>query len=81
MPRPILDERLTIRLPGSLLADALDHASRRNCSLNEVVLNALENEFVRLGSYRLDYYRHLRPVLAGAQGDIGAHCRSMSDRG
>lgn len=81
MPRPILDERLTIRLPEPLLVDCLDQASRRNCSLNEVVLNALENEFTRLGSYPADYYRDVRPWLARVKGDIGAQCRSMSDKG
>jgi len=79
MPRPVLDERMTIRIPGALLSDCLDAASRRNCSLNDVVLGALENEFARILAFRADYYRDLRPVLAGEQSDIVRHCAPTSD--
>lgn len=79
MPRPILDERITIRLPECLLSDCLDTAARRNCSVNEVVLNALENEFARLLTYRTDYYRDLRPLWRASQGDNGRPCQSLSD--
>ena len=74
MPRPVLDERMTIRIPGSLLSDCLDAAARRNCSLNDVVLGALENEFARVLAFRADYYRDLRPMLVGTQPDIVRQC-------
>lgn len=79
MPRPRLLERITIRLPEELLADCLEQASRRNCSLNDVVLNALENELARLLTYRLDWYRDLRPLNHIAQGDVGTHRLPLSD--
>lgn len=69
MPRPVLDERMTIRIPGPLLSDCLDAASRRNCSLNDVVLGALENEFARIVAFRADYYRDLRPLCVVDQSD------------
>lgn len=69
MPRPVLDERMTIRIPGPLLSDCLDAASRRNCSLNDVVLGALENEFARIAAFRADYYRDLRTLLVAEQSD------------
>lgn len=80
MPRPLLDERITIRLPGALLHDCLDAAARRNCSVNEIVLNALENEFARLITYRADYYRDLRGLPGVGQADNGGRCRTLSDR-
>lgn len=79
MPRPILDERMTIRLPGALLTDCLDAAARRNCSLNDVVLGALENEFARIVAYRADYYRDLRPFILRQQADIARECQTMKD--
>lgn len=81
MPRPLLDERLTIRLPGPLLSDCLDAAAKRNCSLNEVVLNALENEFSRFLTYRADYYCDLRPLSLRLQGDNGGGCLTSADKG
>ena len=79
MPRPVLDERMTIRIPGALLADCLDAASRRNCSLNDVVLGALENEFSRIVAFRADYYRDLRPLLSAEQSDIVRHRAPLLD--
>ena len=74
MLRPRLDERLTIRLPGALLADYLQRAADRNCSLNETVLNALEKDAAQAILYQVDYYQHLRPLLQLAKGDVGALC-------
>lgn len=79
MPRPVLDERMTIRIPGALLSDCLDAAARRNCSLNDVVLNALENDFARIVAFRSDYYRDLRPLLSGEQSDNVRQCAPMAD--
>lgn len=77
MPRPILDERMTIRLPHVLLADCLAAVNRgRLHSLNDFVINALENELARLATYRIDYYLDLRPFLARLQGDNGTHCQT-----
>lgn len=81
MPRPILDERMTIRIPGTLLSDCLDAAARRSCSLNDVVLGALESEFARIVAFRADYYRDLRPLLADGQSDNVRHCAPLSGRG
>lgn len=81
MPRPKLDERITIRLPGELLADLGTAGDRRGCSINEVVLTALENELSRLLTYRLDYYAQIRPLMAVCQGDIGGRSSGMSDNG
>ncbi len=79
MPRPVLDERMTIRIPGTLLSDCLDAAARRNCSLNDVVLGALENEFSRIVAFRADYYRDLRPLVSAEQSDIVRQCAPTSD--
>lgn len=81
MPRPVLDERMTIRIPGALLSDCLDAAARRNCSLNDVVLGALEDAFARIVSFRADYYRDLRPLLSGQQSDIVRQCAPTADGG
>lgn len=56
MPRPMLDERMTVRMPGKLLAVILDRAARTNCSANHVVLSSLEHDFARMDTYSLDYY-------------------------
>lgn len=79
MPRPVLDERVTIRIPGALLSDYLDRAARRNCSLNDAILSALENDAAHTVTYRVDYYTELRPLVHRPQGDNGAHCLPMSD--
>lgn len=72
MSRPTLTERVTIRLPEELLQDLVADASRRSvtvngvrhaCSVNEVILNALENDLARRLTYRLDYYADLRPAV------------------
>lgn len=67
MDRPKLISRLTFRLPEELLADILAAATRRRCSANEVVVNALENEFARVLTYHLHYYSVLRPLALQCQ--------------
>jgi len=79
MARPILDERVTIRIPGVLLSDYLDRAARRNSSLNDVILNALELDAARVLTYQIDYYTQLRPLQEKPQGDNGVHCLPLSD--
>jgi hypothetical protein len=81
MSRPKLDARITIRLPEELVADLGTSADRRGCSVNEVVLTAIENELSRLLTYRLDYYTQVRPLMAVCQGDIGGQMPSLSDKG
>ena len=71
MPRPQLDERLTIRIPSELLKVLLSMAARQNSSLNHVALTCFENELARLATYRLDYYNDLLPLLQSRQGDNG----------
>jgi len=78
MPRPRLDERLTIRLPKEILDDCLSASCRRSCSVNEVVLSALENELARTATYHLDYYRDLRPLVRDRQGDIVRQRQTLS---
>lgn len=68
MPRPILDERMTLRLPEVLLGHVFERAARRNCSANEVVLTCIENEFSRLDTYALDYYGDLIPLVESRKG-------------
>jgi len=80
MPRPILDERITIRLPHELLADALDHIARNNSTINRFVVNCIENELSRFATYRIDYYRDLRPLLDSLQGVNARPCGALSDR-
>jgi len=77
MGRPKLTERITLRLPEELLADLTATATRRGVSVNEVALCCFENDLSRIGTYRLDYYDQLRPVLAGGQGDDVAHSALM----
>ncbi len=70
MPRPICDERVTIRLPKELLADCLDMVGRmHHPSLSAYVCNALENENARLATYRIDYYTHFRGLVKNLLGD------------
>lgn len=80
MPRPICDERLTIRIPSPLLAVLLRMAARQNSSLNHVALTCFENELGRLATYHLDYYNDLMPLLSARQGDHGGQCSLGSDR-
>ena len=47
MSRPKLTERVTIRLPEELLVDLTTDADRRGCSLNEVILHAVEMDLAR----------------------------------
>lgn len=77
MPRPILDERMTVRMPGELLGLILDSAARRNCSANDVVLNALENQYSHIVVHSADFYRDVLPMVVGPQGDIGGHRRTI----
>lgn len=81
MPRPVLDERVTIRIPAELLNDYLDRAARRNCSLNDCILTAMENDAAHALTYQVDYYRDLRPLVADAKGDIVRHRPPMADKG
>ena len=81
MSRPVLDDRVTIRIPSALLADYLNRASRSNCSLNALILDALENEAARLLTYRLDYYTVLRPLVLEPKGDNGGQSQALSDDG
>lgn len=73
MPRPMLTERMTMRLPEVLLAHVLERAARRNCSANEVVLTCIENEFSRLDTYSLSYYYDLIPLVEAKKGDNVRH--------
>ena len=78
MPRPILDERMTLRLPKELLADVFEAASRRDCSANMVVITALEHDLTRCLTYRLDYYRDLRPLAGMEKGVNDAVCQTVT---
>lgn len=66
--RPKLLGKKTYRLPLEIISDIEAQAERRGVSDNEVVLCALENEFGRMATYRLDYYDDLRPLVQTAQG-------------
>lgn len=77
MPRPMLDERMTLRIPGKLLAVILDRAARTNCSANHVVLSSLEHDFSRMDTYSLDYYVDILPLVEDKQGDTVGHCRTL----
>ncbi len=79
MSRPKLTERITIRLPEELLADLTGDADRRGCSLNEVVLHAVEMDLARRATYALDYYAQLRTRLAICQGDNVRDFPKLSD--
>ena len=74
MPRPIADERMTVRMPSELLDRILKSAARRNCSANAVVLTCLENDLARMATYELDFYTDLIPLLKARQGDNGGRC-------
>lgn len=76
--RPKLMSRMTLRLPEELAVDILAAARRRNCSANEVVLGAMENELARLGTYRLHYYDVIRPLLAKQMTDIDGHLSDIT---
>ena len=84
MSRPKLLSRITVRLPLELAEDILAHAERRSCSANEVVLNALENEFARLATHRLDYYAQFRDLVGQAEGRqataLGGRCLTAEVR-
>lgn len=69
MPRPMCDERVTLRLPSELLDVFLDQAARGNCSLNQVMLNALENDCARMATYSLSYYTDILPLMREKKGD------------
>lgn len=65
MPRPMCDDDLTFRLPQELKVDIENHARRMKFpSLSAFCLNAIENEIMRLNTYRFDYYQQLRPMFA-----------------
>lgn len=71
MPRPVCTERMTLRLPETLLSAILDRAARLNCSSNHVVLNAIEHEFAstEINSLGLDYYSDIIPLVSNRKGD------------
>lgn len=79
MSRPKLTERITIRLPEELLLDLTTDADRRGCSLNEVVLHAVEMDLARRLTYRCDYYAQLRTLGLSGQGDIVSEFPRLSD--
>lgn len=79
MSRPKLTERITIRLPEELLHDLTGDADRRGCSLNEVVLHAVEMDLARRTTYGLDYYAQLRTGLGISQGDNVRAFSGLSD--
>lgn len=79
MSRPKLTERVTIRLPEELLIDLTTDADRRGCSLNEVVLGAIERDLAFRLTYRLDYYAQLRMLLSSGQGDNVRAFPGLSD--
>lgn len=71
MPRPICDERVTVRLPGVLLRVILERAARTNCSVNHVVLTSLEHDLGRMDLYALDYYLDIIPLVDAKKGANG----------
>lgn len=75
MPRPMLDERMTVRMPGKLLAVILDRAARTNCSANHVVLSSLEHDFARMDTYSLDYYVDILPLVEDTKARIVTQLR------
>lgn len=79
MSRPKLTERITIRLPEELLQDLTADAARRNNSLNEVVLGAIERDLTFRLTYRLDYYAQLRMLGLSSQGDNVSDFARVSD--
>lgn len=79
MSRPKLTERVTIRLPEELLVDLTTDADRRGCSLNEVILHAVEMDLARRATYGLDYYAQLRTGLLIRQGDNVSAFPRLSD--
>jgi len=79
MGRPKLTERITLRLPDELLSAIHRDAARRQCSVNEVAVCAIENELARLLTYRLDFYGELLPLETKRQGDIVRQLSSLSD--
>lgn len=79
MSRPKLTERVTIRLPEELLVDLTTDADRRGCSVNEVVLGAIERDLAFRMCHRVDYYAQLRTFLAPGQGDNVRAFPGLSD--
>lgn len=77
MPRPLLDERISVRVPSVLLALLLRAASRRNCSVNDVVVNAVENDFARIAGFASDFYLDIVPLLTRSQADIVPQWRTQ----
>lgn len=75
MPRPISDDDISFRLPQELKVDIENHARRMKFpSMAAFCLNAIENEIMRLNTYRFDYYQQLRPMFAQLEnGEVG-HC-------
>lgn len=73
MPRPMCDDDITFRCPPELKVDIENHARRlRLPSISAFCLNAIENELMRLGTYRLDYYQQWRPMMAQVEaGGVG----------
>lgn len=73
MPRPMCDDDITFRCPMELKVDIENHARRlRLPSMSAFILDALEREIARLNTYRLDYYDHLRPMMAQLEaGGVG----------
>ena len=66
--RPILlPNPKSIRFPRDLWTDILNEATRRDVSITEVVLNAVENEFARKATYLLNYYIDIRPLARKEQ--------------
>lgn len=77
MPRPICDDDISLRIPQELKVDLENHARRMKFpSLSAFCLNALENEIMRLNTYRFDYYQDLRPMFAQLEEDGVGHCRT-----
>lgn len=75
MPRPMCDDDLTFRLPQELKVDIENHARRMKFpSLSAFVLNAIENEIMRLNTYRFDYYQQLRPMFAQLENACVGQC-------
>ncbi|MCS6297198.1 MAG: ribbon-helix-helix protein, CopG family [Nitrospira sp.] len=79
MSRPKLTERITIRLPEELLQDLTADAARRNSSINEVVLGAIERDLSFRLTYRCDYYAQLRTLGLSGQGDNVSDFPRLSD--
>lgn len=75
MPRPMCDDDIKFRCPQELKVDIENHARWLKLpSISAFIVNALQNEIMRLNTYRYDYYDHLRPMFAHLEGGGVGQC-------